>query len=123
MNIYKILLYIIITLFISSPVPARSKIYINKQKIFGKKNIGVPSSIECFIEESTNEIFFYFDNRFDENIYITVYDENGYVVYDDIKEINNDYQLIIQLDNLKSSKYTLSILYSGNLLEGNFYIH
>lgn len=123
MNIYKILLYIIITLFISSPVPARSKIYINKQKIFGKKNIGVPFSIECFIEESTNEIFFYFDNRFDENIYITVYDENGYVVYDDIKEINNDYQLIIQLDNLKSGKYTLSILYSGNLLEGNFYIH
>lgn len=52
-----------------------------------------------------------------------MYDENGYVVYDDIKEINNDYQLIIQLDNLKSGKYTLSILYSGNLLEGNFYIH
>lgn len=122
MNIYKVL-FVIVILFISYPVSSKSKICFKKKIEYPKRSIDIPSSIECFIEESTNEIFFYFDNRFDEKIYITVYDENGYVVYDDTKEINNDYQLIIQLDNLKSGKYTLSILYSGNLLEGNFYIH
>lgn len=121
MKYFRILSVIIVSILIT--VPIYSKQCINFRGTWGKaqRSFGNELPVHACIEDTNKELSLFFDNDLGD-IYITISDSFGIILYNQVVNTNELYSFAIPIKDMEG-EYILSITSGKNNIFGQFSIN